>query len=356
MLIWRKKLETWSKPALTATSITIVAVVGWMDYLTGYQLFFFIFYLLAVFLAVWYVNSFAGVLISALSVASWVSSDYAAGKHYTDYFTPAWNALIMFAFYLVVVVLMAKLRELQRGLEGRVRLRTAELTKEIHERMRLQKELLETGEREQQRIGRDLHDGLCQHLTGTAFAGHALSRKLADRSLPETTDANRLVELVEQAIELTRTLARGLHPVEMHAGRLTDCFEELAANARERLKVDCEFECGSLSGQPDANVANHLYRIAQEAITNAVRHGKAQHVAVRLTGGPDGLVLTIADDGVGLPENARNGNGMGLRIMAYRADMMGGTFNAERQSVRGTRLTCTVPSGNRRREDHDKEN
>jgi len=351
-----KRLETWSKPALMTGSVAIVAVVGWADYLTGYELFFFIFYLLAVFLAVWFVNVSGGVLISALSVTAWISTDFAAGKHYPDYFIPVWNAIIMFIFYLVVVSLLARLRALHRELEERVRLRTAELTKEMQERMRLQKELLEAGEREQQRIGHDLHDSLCQHLTGTALAGHALSQKLAGRSLPETKEANRLVELVEDAIELTRQLARGLHPLEMRAGHLAEGFQELAASASERFNVSCQFEGGPVALQPDANVATHLYRIAQEAITNAVRHGRAKHISLGLEGAAGGIVLTVTDDGIGLPENARDGNGMGLRIMAYRADMMGATFKVERLPKRGTRVTCTLPARGVSPENHVKNN
>ena len=250
----------------------------------------------------------------------------------------------MFLFYLVVVGLLAQLRSLHRELEKRVRVRTEALTKEMQERMRLQKELLETSEREQQRLGRDLHDSLSQHLTGTALAGQVLSENLAARSLPESQEARRLVELVEEAIDLTRRLARGLHPVEMQAGHLADGFQELAAQAGERFNVACRFAGGRIAAAPDANVAIHLYRIAQEAITNAVRHGKARHINIGLDDAVGQIVLTVTDDGVGLPDHARDGNGMGLRLMAYRADLMGATFNIERLAAGGTRVTCALPA------------
>jgi signal transduction histidine kinase len=188
-----------------------------------------------------------------------------------------------------------------------------------------------------------LHDSLCQHLTGTALAGQVLGKKLTDKSLPEAGAANHLVELVEEAIDLTRTIARGLHPVEIRAGQLADNFQELAAGASERLKVSCNFECPQPVLLDDPSVITHLYRIAQEAITNAVRHGKAKRINICLDSGDNETVLTITDDGVGLPQN-RNGNGMGLRIMAYRASMIGGAFNIERLSMHGTRVTCTMPS------------
>ncbi len=340
------RFETWSKPSLTVLCLGIVGLVGFIDYLTGYETFFFIFYLLAVFVAVWFVGVSLGVLISALSVVAWVGTNVAAGERYSSYFVPVWNAMIMFAFYLIVVGLLGKLRVLHKELEERVRQRTAALTQEIQERTLLQKKLLETGEREQRRIGYDLHDGLCQHLTGMALAGHVLGQKLADKSSPETAEARHLVELVEEAIELTRILARDLHPVEIQAGRLVDSFQELAARISQQLKISCQFESCLAVPLADVNIATQLYRIAQEAITNAVRHGKATHVNICLDSADDETVLTVTDDGIGLPDNARAGEGMGLRIMAYRAGMIGATFHIERlSSFSGTCVTCTLASG-----------
>ncbi len=340
------RLETWSKPSLMALCLGIVIAIGFVDYLAGYETFFFIFYLLAVFLAVWFVGGSFGGLISALSVIAWIFTDFIAGVRYSGYFVPIWNATIMFVFYLVVVVLLGRLRTTHKELEERVSQRTATLTKEIQERTRLQKELLETSERVARRIGYDLHDGLCQHLTGTALAGQLLGQRLANQSLPEEAEADRVVELIEEAIELTRTLARSLHPIEIQAGQLADNLQELAAGTSERFKVSCQFECNQntlLSGMNNANIATHLYRIAQEAITNAIRHGKARHINIRLDSTGHEIVFTVIDDGLGLPENARNGDGLGLRIMAYRASMIGATFGIERLScLPGTRVTCAL--------------
>jgi signal transduction histidine kinase len=242
-------------------------------------------------------------------------------------------------------------------LEERVRQRTAALTEEIRERTFLQKKLLETSEREQRRIGYDLHDGLCQHLTGMALAGHVLGQKLADKSSPETAEATRLVELVEEAIELTRTLARDLQPIEIQAGQLLDSFQELSAKITHQSKVVCQFESHLVAPLADVNVATQLYRIAQEAVTNAIRHGKAARVNICLDSADDEIVLTITDDGIGLPDNARTGNGMGLRIMAYRAGMIGATFHIERlSSLTGTRVTCTLATGGGQLENHVKKN
>jgi signal transduction histidine kinase len=187
---------------------------------------------------------------------------------------------------------------------------------------------------------------LGQHLTGTALAGQVLGQKLANRSLPEAAEADRLVELIQEAIELTRTVARNLCPIEIKAGLLADIFQELASDASDRFKVSCQFECHPAAPLPDVkdvNITTHLYRIAQEAITNAVRHGKARHINIRLDSTANEIVLTIIDDGIGLPENARNGDGLGLRTMACRASMIGATLNIERLSTSGgTRVTCTL--------------
>ena len=356
MMTWIKRLETWPKQFVALVCIWIVTAVGLVDYLTGYETFFFSFYLVAVFLAAWSVGFSFGVLIAALSVAAWIAANIAAGQRYSSDFIPVWNAAILFSFYLVVVGLLARLRTLQKHLEERVRLRTAALTQEMQERLRLQKELLETSEREQRRIGLDLHDGLCQHLTGTALAGHLLGQKLAEKSLPESASANRLVELVEEAIELTRTLSRGLHPAAVQGGNLADNFQELAADTRERFKVVCQFECHQAEPLRDAGVATHLYRIAQEAVANAVRHGKAGHIKIGLDFAGGDHVLTVTDDGTGLPENAWSGKGLGLRLMAYRADLIGAAFRIERLPARGTRVTCVLPGIARPKENHAAKN
>jgi signal transduction histidine kinase len=222
------------------------------------------------------------------------------------------------------------------------------LTREIQERVKLQKELLETTDREQRRIGRDLHDGLCQHLTGTALAGHFLEQKLAGRSPAEAGEASRLVELIEEAIELTRDLSHQLDPVELKRGKLTNHLEDLAADTSQRFKVACRFEC-SLAQVLDEAVATHFYRIAREAVAIAVKHRHARCINIGLDSSGEGVVLSITDDGTGLPEktddDAPDARG-GMRSMAYRADLIGAAFKIERVATRGTRVTCVLaPAG-----------
>jgi signal transduction histidine kinase len=338
-----ERLDALAKAFRVFLILAIVAIVGLFDYLTGLELNCFAFYLIPVILSVWFVGRGFGVFVSALCVLVSISGDLIAGARYSSSLVPVWNSTIALTFFLVVVWILAKLRSLHNELEERVRQRTAALHKEMQDRLQLEQEILGISEREQQRIGHDLHDSLCQNLTGAALAGQVLSGQLAAKSLPETEAADHIVEMVEEAIELTRTLARGLHPFELEGEGFTDALQELAATITEGFKTPCTFECDGLVKIPDQVVATHLYRIAQEATTNAVKHSNAREIVVRLEAAEHGLALTICDDGVGMPPKLSDG--MGLRTMAYRASVIGATFKVERRLARGTRVTCKLPDG-----------
>jgi signal transduction histidine kinase len=278
-----------------------------------------------------------------LSIIASIGGDLAAGARFSNPLILCWNAAIGLAFYLVVVWLLAKLRALHTELEERVRQRTAALTKEMGERERLEKDILEISEREQRRISHDLHDGLCQHLTATALAGQVLEEKLSAKSLPEGADAGKIVALLDEGIELARNLARGLHPVEMDGEGLMSALEEMASSVSERFKVKCRFESDSPIFIHDPATATHLYRITQEALTNAVRHGKAQRATIRLSTIGDEVMLTVTDDGVGLPERRPTKNcGLGIQIMAHRARMIGAAFDLRRGATGGTVVSCLL--------------
>jgi len=326
-----------------AFSFILMGVIGLVDYLTGFQIFFSAFYLLPVGLAAWYVGGVAGTVISVLSVGVWLAGDFAAGVHYPSLLVPIWNGAIALIVYFVVVGTLVNLRKLQKELEERVRQRTSALTGEIQERGRLEKELVEIGEQAQRQFGHDLHDTLGQHLTATAFAGQVLTAQLEGKSLPEAAASKNLVKLIEESISLTRQFARGLQPVELKPEGLMDSFQELGRHISERFKISCEFECRSPVLLQDAESGTQLYRIAQEAVTNAVKHGRAKFINISLEKNQEATTLMVTDDGVGLPEKGRDSEGMGLRIMAYRASMMGATFNIERLPESGTRVTCRLP-------------
>lgn len=316
--------------------------IGGVDYLTGYELSFSVFYLAGVCLGAWHVSRGFGLVISVLSVAAWQGGNLAAGARFSTPLVPVWNAVMVLAFYVAFVWLVDRLHSFQRDLARRVEERTAELTREIAGRERLEKELLDISEQEQRRIGFDLHDNFCQHLTSTAMAVQVLREKLAARSAPEVADTTRVMTLVEEGIVMARELARGLAPVELEAEGLMAALRELAASISKWSKVGCFFECETPVLIHDADTAMQLYRIAQESVSNAIRHGRAGHIVISLEKHADSVVLSVEDDGVGLPDNWKDQQGLGTRTMSHRAATIGGTFTLEPNLTGGTLARCRV--------------
>lgn len=212
---------------------------------------------------------------------------------------------------------------------------------DITERKRLEREILDVARAEQQRIGQDLHDTLGQQLTGISFLAKALEQKLATRLPAEAGQAALISQMMNEAIGQTRFLARGLSPINLKAGGLAKAFQELAANVETIFGIACGSEVDEEIAIADEATATHLYRIAQEAVNNAVKHGRPSRIDVRLSR-RDGMIrLSVDDDGVGLPETLESVEGLGLRIMSYRARMIGGSLEARRAEGGGTRVVCT---------------
>jgi signal transduction histidine kinase len=235
-------------------------------------------------------------------------------------------------------------------LETRVHERTSALSRaneklrrEISARHRLEEELLEISEREQQRIGRDLHDDLGQRLVGISYMSHLLANALSAGGSPEAQQAVKITALLNDALGLTRSLARGLHPVALKSGGLMAALADLAERTSEMFRVDCRFTGPDAEPRLSDSVATHLYRIAQEAVTNAVNHGKADIIIIKLDAMPERSVLSVSDNGTGLPKLNPRRKGMGLRIMHYRADVLGGTLVFSTPENGGTTVTCAVP-------------
>lgn len=221
-------------------------------------------------------------------------------------------------------------------------------SRDITERINLERELLEISEREHRRIAQDLHDGLGQILVGTAFLGSTLRQDLADKSLPQARQADRLLRALNEAIAQTRSLARGLHPVRSLSNGLMLALKALAARTRTLFHIRCRFTCRQPILIEDNTVATHLYRIAQEAVTNAIKHGKPDRIEISLSRTPGRIGIAVNDNGVGLPTRPRKKPGMGMRIMRYRAGTIGGSLAIQKAPGGGTTVVCTVhepPSG-----------
>jgi PAS domain S-box-containing protein len=214
---------------------------------------------------------------------------------------------------------------------------------DITERKHLEKAILDISAREQRHIGQDLHDGLGQHLTGIAFMAKVHEAKLAEQKRSEAKDAAKIVQLVNEAIHKTRELARGLLPVVSDAQGLMSALQLWAAEVQDLFGVSCRFECETPVLIHDVTMATHLYHIAQEAVNNAIKHGEAQEILIRLTAEQGRGRLTIKDDGKGIMENRASNHGMGLHIMNYRAGMLGGSLEIRRDMKSGTIVTCIFP-------------
>jgi PAS domain S-box-containing protein len=213
---------------------------------------------------------------------------------------------------------------------------------DITERKHLEKTILDISGREQRRIGQDLHDGLGQHLTGIAFMAKVHEQKLAEKQMPEAADAAKIVRLVNDAISRTRELAKGLAPVVFDAHGLMSALQLHAAEVEDLFAISCRFQCERPVLIGDGTVATHLYHIAQEAITNAIKHGGAQNILVRLAEVEGRGTLIVRDDGVGIIEPPA-ATGMGLQIMRYRADMIGGAIEIRGDKPQGTIVSCRFP-------------
>jgi signal transduction histidine kinase len=215
------------------------------------------------------------------------------------------------------------------------------IVRDVTRRKRLEREILEISNREQRRIGQDLHDSLCQHLAGIGFMGKVMEKKVSSRIPLEVADVREVVDLIDQAITLTKGYARGLNPVELEAEGLMVALTKLAENVRRLFGVTCTFACEPPIFIHDNEMATHLYRIVQEAINNAIKHGKARTITITLEKkGPTGL-LTVSDNGSGVRKGMTSGKGMGLSIMRYRASMFGATLDMRSRENAGTDVVCS---------------
>jgi signal transduction histidine kinase len=215
--------------------------------------------------------------------------------------------------------------------------------KDIRERKSLEAEILRVSEYEQRRIAQDLHDGLGQQLGGISFLTAVLKKNLAEQGSSETEAAAKISNLLTDAMAQTRNLARGLHPVTQENNGLMSALEELAGRISDLFKVSCRFDCPQPALIESNSVATHLYRITQEAISNAIKHGQAQRVDITLSVVPDRIVLTVSDDGIGFQTPAAPRQGLGLRIMKHRARVIHGTLAVRKRAGRGTDVICSVP-------------
>ncbi len=212
------------------------------------------------------------------------------------------------------------------------------IARDVTEQRRLEKEIVEISDQEKDRLGRDLHDGLCQNLACIAALSTTLSRQLATLNPAHSAASAEITRLLNQTIIQARDLARGLNPVELDGSGLIGALTMIAKNFEDLFHVSCTFRCNRVSVRLPTEVETHLYRIVQEVLRNAVSHGQAGKIAVTLRIGKNQCTLDIRDNGTGISANAGHGNGM--RTMQYRARLIGASLWVRPNLPHGTRVNC----------------
>lgn len=213
---------------------------------------------------------------------------------------------------------------------------------DITARRSLERQIAEISDREQRRLGQDLHDGLCQELVSGALAARVLADGLRDRAQAEADEAAELAELLDHAITQARDVARGLCGVQLEAGGLSTALDELARRVRSRHRIPCQFLDQTGAAIRGFEGITEVYRIAQEAVSNAVKHARARQITLTLAAANDQIELRVVDDGVGLPSGLEVGKGLGLPIMHYRARMLGAELRVGAGATGGTEVVCAL--------------
>jgi PAS domain S-box-containing protein len=238
---------------------------------------------------------------------------------------------------LTVFLTVSPIRDASKRVVG-----ASTIARDITLQRRLEAELIEIGEQERKRVGHDLHDGLGQQLAGIELICRSLVRSLAERHIPEAQTAQLLVEQIREATAQTRALSQGLVPVMDRPDSLMLALETLSTTTNAISNVQCVFQCEEPVLISKPAVAIHLFRIAQEALANAIRHGHANKIIIQLARQSSRVILDIQDNGCGFQQDTERDAGMGLRIMCYRADVLGGALKIANTQPNGVKVRCVV--------------
>lgn len=314
------------------TSVFAGLLTRWTDPFL-HTTYFFEFFQAAVVLSAWYGGLGPGVVAATVS---FLILDY--------YFVPPINVFTIGPDLLRLIVFGA-VAILTSALSAKLRKANRRLTKEISQRMESEKAIMEISNREQRRLGQDLHDGLSQTLAGIKLMTERVKQELKEKSAPETTKMAVIESRLAEALTFVDTVSRGLYPVELETNGLMAALEELAVKISKVYPVVCRFQCRRPVPLHDSATANHVYRIAQEAVINAIKGGKAKRIHLKLYHRGDHVILTVADDGIGLG-NGPLRKGMGLKLMEYRTRVINGSLRFRSRPNGGTWVRSSFPVHN----------
>ncbi len=319
-----------------AEAAALLFPIAFYDYSTGYEVSLSLLYCVPIFLVAWCCDRKSGVLMALIAGITWWWADVQAGHPYLRSWMEAWEAFVCCGFFVITAIGTAAVKQQRDASASRIAL--------LEYSQRLEREIIGISEREQERIGQDLHDGICQYLAALSCSAASLKSDLERHHLAaEARTADDLAGFLRDVVVQTRNLARGLVPVQMDEAGLASALEELTASATRLLGIRCVYESAGVPVIRDNGVAMHLYRIAQEAINNATKHGRATNVLVSLIEDGKATTLRIADDGAGISKSSTGNDGMGLGLMYYRAHLVGGELRIEEPPSGGTVISCGVP-------------
>jgi signal transduction histidine kinase len=322
---------------LVALSVLAICLVGCLDYVTDTAVSLPVLYIPPVALAAWYGGRRAGILASLLATFFWFAVQVVTAEPIWPLAADYWNAALRFVTYLLVTVLVDLVRSRRDALEVAVQQKAALLQREVRERVRIEREVMNICAHEQQRIACDLHDELGQHLVSVALRAKLLAEQLTGRQMAE---AIAVVQLANEATKQVRSITRNLDCAEGIADLRTE-LHKLATKVGQNCQVTITLNTNGTSLPLSTRVAVQLHHIAQEAVHNAVEHGKARAIEINLAHEHDQTLLTVRDDGAGFDEQ-KICTGMGLRIMRYRAHCIGGSVDIHSRPGHTT-VTCRVP-------------
>src|SRR4029077_17324458 len=266
----RRQSRVW----LFIQSLALVITIGFIDYVTGDEATLDPFYSIPILLMVWYGNRNLAIVISVFCALAWWWASSAAGHAYSSEWLRTWDTIVRLMFFCLVMFAGSIFKQQRDSIRDRIEL--------LERSQQLEREIINISEREQQRIGRDLHDGVCQYLAAISFTAAMLNRDLERESSIRAEKGGEIASLLQDAAKRTRDLARGLSPVDRDEGGLESALNELASITSKLAITSCSFiSVGPVQVLDNAR-AVHLYRIAQEALNNAIKHGQAQAVVIAL--------------------------------------------------------------------------
>ena len=315
-------------------ALALTITIGLIDYLTGNEVTVDPFYSIPILLMVWFGNKNLAIVTAIFCAFAWWWANAAGSHPYSSEWLRIWDTIVRLMFFCLVMFAGAIFKQQRDSIRDRVEL--------LERSQQLEREIINISEREQQRIGRDLHDGVCQYLAAIGFTAAMLNRDLERDSSIRAEKAGEIANLLQDAAKRTRDLARGLSPVDRDEGGLESALNELALSTSKLAGISCSFICVGPVQIRDNVRAIHLFRIAQEALSNATKHGRAKAVVIALEASDGALSLRVSDDGIGFDPTCSERKGMGLNIMRYRARMLAGTLEIQSNSPAGTMVTCTI--------------